>query len=89
MTDQPDEIELVYGYLTVRLGKNFRNGGSPELGERIIAAIDLFEELWPAETKRWTDRFATAEENPDRKDSDGKEPRSSPTIPVYAMKEAD
>lgn len=50
--------ELVYGSL-LHKHRDAAVAGDEALRIRISDAITLFEELWPVETKRWTDAFSS------------------------------
>lgn len=56
-----DEVITVYGKLMVKHHHAARAGDEP-LRKRVFAAIDLFEELWPMESKIWRDMFASGEQ---------------------------
>ena len=55
----PNEVELVYGYL---LSEFMHAYGTPKQ-DRIFAAIEIMEELWPLDTKKWRERCTPKDNN--------------------------
>lgn len=62
MTDKPSDVEMVYGYLLTKFMNAARKNDEAKHA-RVLAAIELFEELWPDDTARWKARFGKAEKS--------------------------